>query len=448
MKSLYSNSSILTKLAAYLKPFFAGFGRQTTRQLIWIVIAMLAVGAVHSVRSLHTEFLSNLDLASLNSMYYALGYAKRPVRRLFARCLVHLARRAVPDHLRSAPFFLIIDDTLVPKFGRKFDHVGILFDHAAHDGQNYKNGHCFVCIVLSVPIAVSSSADQVRYLSIPLLLRLWEKGGPSKLQIAHDLLLELRDVPGSEGNYILLADSWYPKAPLLQILSEWPQLRFIGAVRSDTALFDLPPKRTGKRGRPRKRGERLTLMDIPLKACGIDGYVAGRRAVMTKLFGNRQVTAFVTCPAGGGSRRLFLSTMTSHDVRQLLDSRLPLLESENGEFLPMLFYRNRWAIEVIFYELKTFWSLEDYMVRSGCAIDLLLNLIVIAYSLTKLLPHIDRDFTVWRDLSAQQTRLRIGRLVWLRIFLFHWARALQNDKNPSRLERALAKRLGSYAKLL
>ena len=198
MKTLYPNGSILTKLVTYLQPFFAGFGKRTTRQLIWIVIAMLAVGAVHSVRSLHTEFLSNLDLASLNSMYYALGYAKRPVRRMFARCLVQLARQAVPDHLRSSPCFLIIDDTLVPKFGRKFDHVGILFDHAAHDGQNYKNGHCFVCIVLSVPVAVSSTTKQMRYLSIPLLLRLWEKGGPSKLQIAHDLPLELRDTLNSE----------------------------------------------------------------------------------------------------------------------------------------------------------------------------------------------------------------------------------------------------------
>ena len=252
----------------------------------------------------------------------------------------------------------------MPKSGRKFDHVGILFDHAAHDGQNDKNGHSFVCIVLSVPIAVSSSAKQVRSLSTPLLLRLWENGGPSKLQIAHDLLLEFRDAPDSKENYILLANSWYPKVPLLQLLSAWPQLLFISAVRSDTVLFDLPPKRTGKRGWPRKCGERLPLADISLKTCGIDGYVAGRRAVMSKLFGDRQATAIVTCPAGGGSRRRLLSTMISHNVRQILDSRLPLFGSEDGECLPLLFYRNRWTIEVIVYERKTFWSLEDHMVRT------------------------------------------------------------------------------------
>lgn len=137
MESLYPNSNILTKLASCLRPFFVGFSKRTRRQLIWIVVAMLAVGAVHSVRSLHTEFLSQLDTASLNALYYALSYAKRPAKRLFAGCLAQLVLRAIPDHLRAAPCFLSIDDTLVPKFGRKFDHAGTLFGHAAHDGQPY-----------------------------------------------------------------------------------------------------------------------------------------------------------------------------------------------------------------------------------------------------------------------------------------------------------------------
>lgn len=88
------------------------------------------------------------------------------------------------------------------------------------------------------------------------------------------------------------------------------------------------------------------------------------------------------------------------------------------------------------------------MVRGGCAIDLLLNLIVTAYSLTKLLPHIGKDFAAWRDLSTQQTRLRIGRLVWLWVFLFRGARALQNENNPSRLEKALYRRFRAYTKLI
>lgn len=93
-------------------------------------------------------------------------------------------------------------------------------------------------------------------------------------------------MPDSAEKYILLVDSWYTKAPLPKFLSEWPGLRFIGAARSDTALFDLPPKRTGKRGRPRKRGDQLRLPDFPMKACGIDGCLAGRRPVMTRLFGD------------------------------------------------------------------------------------------------------------------------------------------------------------------
>lgn len=163
MESLYPNSDILTKLASYLRPFFVGFSERTRRQLIWIAVAMPAVGAVHSARSLHAEFLSQLNIASLNALYYALSCAKRPAKRLFAGCPMQLALRAIPDHLRAAPCFLSIDDTLVPKFGRRFDH-------AAHNVQPYKNGHCFVCIVLSVPISSDHAKKRVRPLGIPLLL--------------------------------------------------------------------------------------------------------------------------------------------------------------------------------------------------------------------------------------------------------------------------------------
>lgn len=448
MKSLYPSWDILSKLNAHLQPFFQGFTRPTRRSLIWIVIAILAVGAVHSVRDLHTEFLGELGLMSLSAAYYALSHARRPVKGLFAMLLAKLALGVVPDALKNAPCFLIIDDTLVPKFGKKFDHVGVLFDHAAHDGRPYKNGHYFVCIVLAVPVGIDPSTKQVRYLCIPLLLRMWVKGGPSKLEIAHDLLVELRDSIGAPGSFTLLTDSWYPKAPLLRILSEWKGLGFVGAVRSDTALFDLPPAHTGKRGRPRKRGDRLTLQDFTLKPCGMKDYLAGRRAVLTKLFGDTQVTAFVTCPVRGGQHRLYLSTMTSHEVRRLLDSELPFCETEHGEFVPLLLYRNRWAVEVSFFELKSFWSLENYMVRHASGIDMLLNLIVLTYSLAKLLPWIDPDFAAWQGQSAQEIRRRLGRLIWGRVFLYRLVRALQTENNPSRLEKAFARRLRSYSKLL
>ena len=51
----------------------------------------------------------------------------------------------------SQLLFLCIDDTMVSKFGKKFEDVSKLFDHTAHNGSNYLNGHCFVSLMLCVP---------------------------------------------------------------------------------------------------------------------------------------------------------------------------------------------------------------------------------------------------------------------------------------------------------
>ena len=62
------------------------------------------------------------------------------------------ALNLIPLDLGSQPVFLCIDDTMVPKSGKKFEDVSKLFDHAAHNGSNYLNGHCFVSIMLCVPV--------------------------------------------------------------------------------------------------------------------------------------------------------------------------------------------------------------------------------------------------------------------------------------------------------
>jgi hypothetical protein len=60
--------------------------------------------------------------------------------------------------------------------------------------------------------------------------------------------------------------------------------------------------------------------------------------------------------------------------------------------LPLKLYSLRWAIETIFYELKTFWSFGSYRLRSKSAIDNFVNLLSISYSFTKLVPFVDPFF--------------------------------------------------------
>ena len=164
-----------------------------------------------------------------------------------------MAFRLVPDSLRTQLVFLCIDDTIVPKSGTKFEDVSILFDYATHRGSSYLNGHCFVSLMLCVPVW---KADKISWLSVPLGYRMWTKQ-KSKLELAADMIRQVMPECQKQKNVILLCDSWYMKKPLVSISEEYPNLDMIRTVRADSALYDLPPERTGRKGRPAGHGKQL-----------------------------------------------------------------------------------------------------------------------------------------------------------------------------------------------
>ena len=93
----------------------------------------------------------------------------------------------IPDSLATQPIFLCVDDTMVAKAGTRFENVSKLFDHAAHNGSNYLNGHCFVNIMLCIPVWKN---DRVSYLSLPLGYRMWQKK-ESKLELAASMIRQV-----------------------------------------------------------------------------------------------------------------------------------------------------------------------------------------------------------------------------------------------------------------
>ncbi|HJE96017.1 MAG TPA: hypothetical protein K8V00_00220 [Ligilactobacillus acidipiscis] len=78
-------------------------------------------------------------------------------------------------------------------------------------------------------------------------------------------------------------DSWYPKKEVLNFVKGHEKVGFIANISKDTALYQLP-QRIGKRGRPRKYGQKFQVTDIVLT--DEDGhYAVGMTKCMTKLFG-------------------------------------------------------------------------------------------------------------------------------------------------------------------
>lgn len=422
-------NAVLDRLKSYFDEYFSDATKPTARNLFLIVVSILALDIFRSVRFAHRHVLSKLSGASLNAYYYALK-TDRLDHEAWRSVTVSKALRAVPESLESQPLFLSIDDTMVEKEGEKFELRSKLFDHAAHNGSNYLNGHCMVSILLSFPVMADGS---IRYLSVPLGYRLWDKK-QTKLEIAAEMVRQAMAGIGQGRQVFLLCDSWYPKGCVAGLVDEFDNLDIICNARIDTAMYDLPPERTGKRGRPRKYGGRLSPEDFELQSPETGDWKIGVRPVLTRLWGGgRVVYAIVTLSkSGNGSRRLFLCTKNPEsiilDYSRCEDETIRGYGEDDVSFLPLACYSPRWNIEISYYESKTFWSFEEYRVRSREGIERLLNLECIAYSAMTLLPYSDSSFSCYQSASAQETRFGIGQEIQASIIFGSFVEKLETVK--------------------
>lgn len=226
--------------------------RPTVRNLFLLVILILTLNTFRSVRFAHCHMISKITTTSLNAFYYTLK-AKTYDHRKWNEATTKKALGVVPDSLADQPLFLSIDDTMVEKFGKNFALYSKLYDHAAHHGSNYLNGHYMVSLLLSFPVF---REGKIHYCSIPFGYRLLGKG-ESKLALVAELVTQTMDIIRQERQLLLLCDSWYPKKEVTALVETFQNLELLCNVRADTVLYDLPPAPTGKRGRPRKRGARF-----------------------------------------------------------------------------------------------------------------------------------------------------------------------------------------------
>ena len=221
------------------------------------------------------------------------------------------------------------------------------------------------------------------------------------------------------------------------LVSEFENLELICNARSDTVLYALPPEKSGKRGRPRTKGDRLKLQQFPLKEIPGTGFSAGFQTVLSNLWEKHPIHAIVTKSAGG-SYRLFLCTCDPSripfDLAFIHDRKALSYVNAAPQLLPLAIYSLRWNIEVAYYEQKSFWALEDYMLRSKTGIERLLNLLTLIYAVMKLLPFASDDFSALASMSPQQARFALGSLVRQQVFLSSFAHCCEPDNIPFPLQ--------------
>ena len=379
MKALYTQTSIISKLQKAFYEIFSAESTPTKEHLFDLLLSILCLNGFSSVNYNFEHFIQYISDNKLKSYYFTLNESKIDLSE-WIRNMVRIALSLMPESLQSQLILLSIDDTMVEKYGEHFENREKLFDHARHNGSNYLYGHCFVSIMLSIPVF---DQGKIRYLSFPIGYRMWTKE-QTKLAMAADMVKEIMEIIGTERNVCLCCDSWYPKAEITELPQQYENLALICNVRHDTALYDLPPAKTGKKGRPRVRGKQLSFED----------FTFSRLFICTK------------CP-----------DELNFDFTSSELGKASLFAKADVRFLPLTVYSMRWSIEVAYYEQKKFWALGTYMLRGRIGIERLTNLLTVLYSFMTVLPFYDKTFSTLSHNSPQQSRFVLGMTIWHELFL-------------------------------
>src|SRR6516225_2704825 len=148
------------------------------------------------------------------------------------------------------PAEVLIDDTLFRRRGKRVWAASWFHDGSAQGPAKTGFGNNWVVLAVRVRLPMIS-----RPVAIPVMAKLVIKGtaSASRLWLARRMVTRLAaELPGRQVS--VTADSAYAGEELKQLPGG---VTWTTRLRSNAALHDLPPAPTRRKGRPRKKGDRL-----------------------------------------------------------------------------------------------------------------------------------------------------------------------------------------------
>ena len=306
--------------------------------------------------------------AHWTTYYKLIERANVPVTELSQR-LLQLVLRVCPAELVT----LILDDTLVPRCVKFGPGISIKHDHSHKANRpTFLNSQCWVTLALVVRVRLGSA------LTVPIRSWLLEESGQrGKLWVARQLMDSIR---GHVKGVRLLIDAWFMRSTLLLPLLE-QQVRIVGQVRRDTALFLPPEPEPKRRGRKRKYGRRIDaeiLEALPVQEMELMLYGTVQPIRVRSV---RAVARFLKgLPVRAVWCEMFLSDHTWSRPRLILATETNLSAQQVVEI-----YAERWGIEPLFHNLKRWWGVANLWQQSKAALELWMQIRSTAYALTQLL---------------------------------------------------------------
>jgi len=145
------------------------------------------------------------------------------------------------------PLVVACDGTLFKRWGRKVFQARWAYDGSAQGGKKIAFGNTWVVAAIVVRLPFCSSP-----VALPVLFRLWRgKGTASQVELAAGMVKLLAGAfPGREVHGV--GDAAFHGESLIVEGTTWTT-----RLPSNAVLYGPRPPRTGRRGRPRVKGDRL-----------------------------------------------------------------------------------------------------------------------------------------------------------------------------------------------
>ncbi len=287
-----------------------------------------------------------------------------------------VAARLVVELLVPAPaaVTVVIDDPLLRRRGKKVWAVSWFHDGSGtgKDKAGWGNNWVIAGILVALPLVS-------RPVCLPVLARLVVKDttSASRLWLARQMTAALATAL-PERRIHVVADAAYAGRELRELPE---QLSWTTRLRKNAALHELPPPRTGRRGRPRLKGARLGSLPTlaagttftPATMCRYGLTTTAGVAVITCLwysvFGSRPVrVVLVREPGTRHGHDLALVTTDQHtDPAQIIER-----------------YAARWSVEVAIEDAKQLFGTGQARNRLATAVRRTVPFALITQTLTML----------------------------------------------------------------
>ena len=243
----------------------------------------------------------------------------------------------------GADLEVAVDDSVFRRSGRKVHGAGWQHDGSSPSLSKLSYGNCFVTagIVVKLPFCT-------RAVCLPVLARLHLPGkgkGPGKVEMAAALVSLL--ALAFPGRMIHVVADAACHGPALRTLPR--NVTWTCRIPRNAVLYDLAPPRTGRRGRPRTKGDRLGTADDIAATASWD-------TVTITAYGRQQVrhVAEATCLWYGSWHTRTVRLILARDEHTTSGYDLALVTTDLAAAPGTLVtrYATRWAIEQAFADAR------------------------------------------------------------------------------------------------